>query len=165
MEPVNDHEKLGRLFELRETQYRTVTDQIYDMVPNVQEALYRLFNLPKDQVEWDDIDIIEEAIVLQVTISYTPNTISPFVQTFAPTDHAPADVESISQMVRVGLPAHMAFASVEEIINFFIAISKKMPPPAEGDVVKSTFDMESLTPEQQQQLLLAHLHTPSGSKH
>jgi hypothetical protein len=166
MEQVKDpHAKLGELFMRRDAQYRAVTDRIFEMLPTVCDALYDLFELPHDQVEWNDIDVIDDAIVIQVTIMYTPTSISPFVQMFAPSATVPEEVESISQLVRVGIPAHMAFAPKDDIIRFFRAIAAKPTPPTEHDVTKSTFNMDTLTPEQQQQLLLSHLHDSPGSKH
>jgi len=174
MEPVEERIKkqteLATMFTDRDKQYDRATSRIFKHVPNVLDALRTLFALHEDQIEWSDLNVIDDALVIQVTITYTPGTTSPFIQMFTPKNMVPEDVEYVEQLVRVGIPMHMAFAPVEDIIEFLRAIAKVSPredsaTPATPATPTAAFNVDQLTPEQQQQLLLLQLHGHPTSKH
>lgn len=162
----NDLAALRDIFSTRQRVYDEHTDIILKKISHITNALFNIFQLPHENVVWEDVLVEDGVLVVVATIFYRPDQISPYIATIAPPmDELSSDIEGVEQLIRVGIPLPLVFSSQESIEKFLIGIVKKTEDPAiEAPKVPTAFIDDYLTKEQREQLLLFQ-HTKSTIKH
>jgi len=187
-------EELLELFEEREQAIKYTTFKIFDKIQTpVLETLMELFDVPSENVEWNDIHFISGALLMICTITYNPNDMSPFIEKLFVPSPEEYQLSEVTKMMRVGVPITHAFKSKEEIKTFLnyiinqttenledsVEFSSKIkdntqlkfdPSAFKEDIKQSLnnnqlkFDTSNLTEEQLIQLAL-YKHQGRGAKH
>lgn len=156
-------------------------DGMFDLIPNVTHALEVMLELPPDDIKWMEIEVMEDVLLMGIAVRFPADDIPMFVQIFAPDSvkNIDDDVETINQLIRVGLPLKLLSGEVGDIIQFFYDMANSSgdidddndgAEEIEGvisstaDTTSPIFDSSELTPEQTQKLLLFQHHT-SDVKH
>jgi t-SNARE complex subunit (syntaxin) len=162
--------KLLEIQKRRDLYNKQHIERMFDSIPQVTEALRAMLQLPEEDVQWLEIDVMDDIVMVGIAIRFPPDHIPMFVQIFAPdsinTNEVTSDVEVIKQLIRVGLPLDLVEHPVQDIVQFFHDLApalathdddsdgiddytNELPTPAEP-----IFDSSELTPEQTQKLLL-----------
>jgi hypothetical protein len=152
---------------------------MFGLIPNVTHALEVMLELPPEDIRWMEIEVLEDVLLMGIAVKFPADDIPMFVQIFAPDSvkNIDDDVETINQLIRVGLPLKLLSGEVGDIIQFFYDMANSSgdidddgAEEIEG-VISSTdettspiFDSSELTLEQTQKLLLFQHHT-SDVKH
>jgi hypothetical protein len=158
MDQVIAQKELTELFNKRTESYRVATQQIFNKIPSITEAIYDLLGLPHENVTWSEIHYDDGLLIVQLAISYTPEECPAFVKRFAPPHEIGDmdDVERVEQMIRLGVPRPLAFGSKEDVMRFFTTLPFQ-------PVKETPFIDDTLSEEQLKQLkLFQHV---SSAKH
>lgn len=153
---MTQHAQLMALIADREAHYHTRTNEILSSVPNVTRALFDLIDIPEENMSWVDADIMDDLLVVAVTVSYAPDETPVFIRTYAPLNSMvdDDDVENIEQLIRVGIPLVMVFEPSIDIITFLKSVTQPTTATAPSP--------SSLSADQQLALLTA---STSCTKH
>lgn len=122
-EKVKKIETLLSMFDARDAMWGKHTRQIGALIqPTVLEALYDLFDVPTDSVEWMDLQIVETVLVVICNITYDPaTTTSVFLQRVDQVKQPETPIQ-VQRLLRIGVPLAIAFSSKEEIKEFLTRI-------------------------------------------
>ncbi|TFH10490.1 MAG: hypothetical protein E4H14_02395 [Candidatus Thorarchaeota archaeon] len=171
------------LFEERDSLYKKSTETIILAVENTAlAALYELFDVPKDDVAWMEVQLFEDLLLLICSITYDGKTeASSIIQQLAP---VPAEIthQPHARIIRIGVPLQLIFSSKKKIIKYMNEqVAKQFPkddgaiPADENSTTEKAIESESstiaqdgfnsaeLSREQVEQLLLMR-HTLTRTK-
>ena len=163
--------ELARLFAARQRATKNGTRDILKFLePSILLGICQAINLKFEDVQWDDIELNEDVIVVSMIVSYTPDSMPSFLA-----DHVPpskvdmSDVESVEQLVKFGIPFEYAFSEPDEVCEFLIQTAKNAKPRSKSSLPPTPhtqkpapsphydFSYETLTKQQINQLLLYQL--------
>jgi hypothetical protein len=168
--------------ELRNKIWAKHAEGMFDLIPNVTHALEAMLELPPENIKWVEIEVLDEILLMGIAVKFPADDIPMFVQIFAPDSvkDIDEDVETINQLIRVGLPLRLLGGEVGDIIQFFHDIANSSGSADDDDdddaeeiegvasiapeTISPIFDSSELTLEQTQKLLLFQHHT-SEVKH
>lgn len=157
----------------REQQAAKHNEFMFGLIPNVTNALEMMIQIPPEDIKWIEIDVNDDILIMGLAVRFPADDIPMFVQIFDPSsvEGIDDDVETINQLIRVGLPLSLIERPVEDIIQFFHDLANGHEPdheePTSSDepaIMDTTFDSSELTAEQTQKLLLFQ-HSMSNHKH
>lgn len=149
---------LRALVEERDQVRNEFNNQIAKLLtPSVLTAMFELFGLEPEAVEWSALDVIEELLIVVVNVTYKmSDSTSMFLKHMDQV--ANAGPNALVRTLKVGIPLKLAFAPVEEIKTFLLAAAARaLAPSTPSPVVERTandFEISELTKEQLQQLTI-----------
>jgi hypothetical protein len=152
-------EQLVNLFDQREQAHRSFNEQIMTMLGETTlPALIELLESTQDDIQWEEVRIVEQVLLVVFTIGYNPQTNkSPILKQMSETrgDTVPVYVE---QMLHLSLPLARAFDSKDDIKQF---LTKAFVETTEPSPVTqpATQESASLSKEQIQQMLFFQQQT------
>lgn len=169
-------EEILELFDEREELWREYNEMIADRIMSTTlAALYELFGLPVDSVEWVDLQIAETALVVVCSVSYDSTTeLSPFLKKLDEATDTPIPVD-VQRILRIAIPIASIFSPKEEIKEFLMGFSVNVKEEDEEINEKqheketpiqhtdAGFDRTKLSKEQIEQLLFFQ-QTIKGTK-
>lgn len=184
-EKLKQIEGLLAMFDARDSMWSKHNRQIAAVIsPTVLEALKELFELPDDNIEWVDLQIMENILLVVCNVTYDPvHTQSRFLQRVDEIT-APDRPIQVQRYLRVGVPLAIVFSPREEIKEFLLRIpvettgddantaevyeSDATPEDSTNVPIQSSskvlgFDTSTLSEEQIKNLMLYH-HTVEGTK-
>lgn len=169
---LNLTEELLELIEERDKAVKYLTARIFDKIkPNVLDTLYELFELPIEDISWEDVQFIEGVLLIICTISYEPNKSTSFIQKLFPPSPIDHLVARTHKLIRIGIPIAYVFGTKEELVEFLHQVADRTFDEKTKDNVEHQseqeenvrFDTTHLTEEQVQQMLL--FGNTKGAKH
>jgi hypothetical protein len=165
--------KLLEIQKRRDLYNKQHIERMFASIPHVTEALQTMLQLPDDDIQWLEIDVMEDLVMIGIAIRFPPDDIPVFVQIFAPdsieSSEITDDVEAIKQLIRVGLPLDLVEQPVQDIVQFFHDLAPALSNHDDGDdagleeyaatadgaaPTYPVFDSAELTPAQTQKLLM-----------
>lgn len=166
MEEVSKIDILRGLFAEREQMRVHFNNSIANMIkPVALQAIFELFELESEAVEWSALDVVDETLLIAVKITYTTNEKTPeFLKMMDIISKAGPDARV--RTLRIGLPFSLVFTSREEIKQYLISSAEKMVKQLEPKKAEPSeeFDQTQLSPSQLQQLLLFRTMQKTGDK-
>lgn len=111
-------EEILRAFTSREDGYGAATQKILSLLaPTVLTALYDFFGVPEERVEWMDIQLSGNMVIILATVIHrSDEAVPPVLEQLAPRNSS--DIESIERLVRIGVPIAVIMKTPEEICEF-----------------------------------------------
>jgi hypothetical protein len=166
-------EALVEMFEDRDEFYKQTTARILDYIgPTALEALINLFDVPVENVTWIEVQLIENIVLIIVSIDYEKDQPVPSaILELSP--NIPTSIgNTVTRLLRIGLPIDQIFDSSETIYEYLIATVKEItnqreaqPNTTRQSKPVEEFDMTELSHEQRFQLLLVGDSEIKGVKH
>lgn len=167
MEEVNNLEHLRALVKDRDNirvQYSTAIAALVQ--PTVLTAMFQMFELESEAVEWSAIDIVDESLVVVVKLTYTTTDTTPqFLKNMDLISNASANARS--RTLRVGIPLALVFGSLDQIQQYLLDSVEKMIKPTEPEKKLNfdpEFDATALSSDQLKQLMLYRTMHKAGEK-
>lgn len=172
--------ELKELFKQREETFRTLSDQIFDSLPNVIDGCKKFvtFKGADDQLlDWEEVKYVEEhqVVVLIGSLAYKPgDTVTlPNGEKITINENT---AEYFRAMLHIAIPYKLATTgSVEEVYDFLIETMDFSE--ADGAIVSmeeedqkqfladtENFNLDALTEEQRAQLNMAMASNKTGGK-
>lgn len=182
-EKLRQIESLLSMFDARDQMWAKHNRQIAKVItPTVLDSLVELFDLPTEDVEWVDLQLMENILLVICTVTYDPHTTqSTFLQRIDAVKQPDTPIQ-VQRFLRVGVPLAIVFAEKPEIKEFLSRIPVETTEdddefeihPAEDiedtpqklEIVASKvmgFDTNNLSEDQIKNLMLYH-HTVDGTK-
>lgn len=161
-------EQVLLLIDQRDGQYMAVNKQIAELIaPTMLTAVVEILNVSTSKIEWMDLKVIENYLVLSCTVAYDPSApdVSPLLAgpVVEPGEIVPVEVQKI---LRIGVPLSKIFETSDHIKEYLLdsyakSQMKKEPvseePAVEGDEKVESFDAQfdpkQLTREQINQMM------------
>lgn len=184
-EKLKQLETLLTMFDARDSMWAKHNKQIAGVIaPTVLAALYELFELDVDSIEWVDLQIMDSIVLIVCNVTYDPvNTQSSFLHRI---DEAalPDTPIQVQRYLRIGVPLAIVFSPKDEIKEFLMRIPVETPddedvseeafapkhPELTDSVQRSGtkakvhgFDTSTLDEDQLKRLMLYH-HTVENTK-
>lgn len=183
-EKLRQIESLLSMFDARDQMWAKHNRQIAKVItPTVLDSLVELFDLPMEDIEWVDLQLMENILLVICTVTYDPHTTqSAFLQRIDAAKQPDTPIQ-VQRFLRVGVPLAIVFAEKPEIKEFLSRIpvetteedsdefelhpaedAEERPPTPEIVASKVMgFDTSDLTEEQIKNMMLYH-HTVDGTK-
>lgn len=122
-EKLKQLEKLLSMFDARDNMWGKHNRQIGNVIaPTVLEALYELLELDHDSVEWVDLQIMENVMLIICNVTYDPATTqSVFLQRVDDAERPDTPIQ-VQRFLRIGVPLAIVFATKDEIKEFLLRI-------------------------------------------
>lgn len=145
-EKLKQLENLLAMFDARDQMWAKHNRQIGNIIaPTVLEALYELLELDHDSVEWVDLQIMENIMLIICNVTYDPATTqSRFLQRVddAQTPETPIQVQ---RFLRIGVPLAIVFSDKDAIKEFLmrIPVETTEDDDSDVDVERVSFDDQS----------------------
>lgn len=118
-EKVKKLEHLLTMFDARDAMWSKHTRQIASVInPTVLDALRELFDVPSDDIEWMDLQIVETVLVIVCNITYDPMLTSSVLLQRVDQAQRPNVPIRVQRLLRIGIPLAVVFSSKEEVIEF-----------------------------------------------
>lgn len=167
--------ELLRLLEERDQTTDYLTSQILEKIrPSVLDTLCELFGLPNEEIDWLDVQIIEQVLLVVCAINYEESHSTPYLKKLFSSSDMVDNVAPNMKMIRIGLPLAYVFGEKKPIIDFLYsvvdeAIIERIESSVDfanetSDNTQSSFDTSKLTEQQTEQLNL-FLNHGRGVKH
>jgi hypothetical protein len=185
-EKLKQIQSLLSMFDARDAMWSKYNKQIAAVIsPTVLTALVDLFDLPEENVEWVDMQILDNILLVICNVTYDPvHTQSAFLQRVD--EHKrPSTPIQVQRYLRVGVPLAIVFSPKEEIGEFLARIPVETTgddedtveaydsselaedttsvPPDKTTTTVLGFDASNLTEDQLRNLMLYH-HTTENTK-
>lgn len=167
MDEMNPIDEVFALFDERDLVRQTINQKIFELLkPTVFTALFDLFDVPADDVQWQGMEMQDMQLVITVNVTYK---ISPTMSMFLKLMDKAANATALAsnRTLRVSVPLEFLFDPVEDLKRFFMEMALIVAGPIDEvvTVTKSAqhFKLEELTKEQLQQMLLFQ-QSVSGEK-
>lgn len=185
-EKLKQLESLLAMFDARDAMWSKHNRQIANVISDtVLDALVALFDVPDESIEWIDMQIVDNILLIVCNVTYDPvHTQSTFLQRVD--EHKRPDTPiQVQRYLRVGVPLAIVFSTKEEIGEFLSRIPVETTDDDEGtveaydssDLAEDTdnvpvtrpsssvhgFDTSNLSEDQLRNLMLYH-HTVEGTK-
>lgn len=128
-------EMLLTMFDTRDNTFSKNTRQIASVIqPTVLEALYDLFELERDQIEWLDLQVLETMLLVVCNVTYDPATNTS--QFLSKVDEAqrPETPIQVQRLLRVGVPLVLVFSPKDEIKDFLLNVPVETTDVVDEDV-------------------------------
>lgn len=149
-------EQLLSLFDAREQLLFDSNLHIAELLtPHALGALVELFNLPHDNVVWNHFDVIDEVLIVQVTVTYVPGEdVSEFLSIVAPSSATDAPTQ-VEKTIQFGIPLLMAVGDKDKLKEWLVRVStpNTQPPPPATKEEPQQFNSGILTRDQLGQVL------------
>lgn len=157
-EKLKQLETLLSMFDGRDQMWAKHNRQIGNIIaPTVFEALYELFDLDRDSVEWVDLQIMENVMLVICNVTYDPATTqSHFLHRVDEADRPGTPIQ-VQRFLRIGVPLTLVFSAVQDIKEFLLHVPV-MTAGEEDDDVNDVNDSEFESPEDD----TAHSQSPLG---
>lgn len=149
----------------RDDGYDILTQALFELLnDNVIAAFEELLGLPKNQIEWKDIQVDleekdEEALVLFLYISYDYKQANPFLLRVFSIEGDSTNIEQLHRFIKFGIPFKIIVYPKEVIKSYIIQATETEDIVSVDnltiieDNTHSAFDLTQLTPEQQAALM------------
>lgn len=184
-EKIKQLETLLNMFDARDSMWAKHNKQIAGVIaPTVLEALYDLFELGTDSIEWVDLQIMETILLIVCNVTYDPvSTESSFLRRIDEATRPDTPIQ-VQRYLRIGVPLAIVFSPKDEIKEFLMRVpvettdgtdisdevfepehpelTPSVPPHATGSKVQG-FDTSTLNEDQIKRLMLYH-HTVETTK-
>lgn len=183
-EKLKQLETLLTMFDARDSMWVKHNKQIAGVIaPTVLEALYELFELDTDSIEWVDLQIMDNIMLIVCNVTYDPvNTRSSFLHRIDEAALPDASIQ-VQRYLRIGVPLAIVFSPKDEIKEFLmrVPVENAADIDASDDVFESDhpeleavapkragnkvhgFDTATLDEDQIKRLMLYH-HTTETTK-
>ena len=169
---MNTEKNVTRLLQIlneREKVIEKATAYVLNEIrPTVLDALRELFEVSDADVEWIDIQAVENSLVLMCIVKFNPYNLSPFLQKTLSFEENVVPANPSHEILKIGLPINQAFYPKETIKKFLMEVADSPDTEEVNDAylassVEETFNTNELSPEQLEQLkLFEHSY---GGKH
>lgn len=122
-EKLKQVEGLLAMFDARDGMWAKHNRLIAAVIkPTVLDALYDLFDVPSDDVEWVDLQLMETVMLVVCTITYDPaSTGSIFLQQVDQAKRPDTPIR-VQRFLRIGIPLAIAFSPKDEIKRFLLTL-------------------------------------------
>lgn len=122
-EKLKQLESLLAMFDARDQMWAKHNRQIGNVIaPTVLEALYELLELDHDSVEWVDLQIMENIMLIICNVTYDPATTqSTFLQRVDEAQRPETPIQ-VQRFLRIGVPLAIVFSPKDEIKEFLLRI-------------------------------------------
>lgn len=122
-EKLKQLESLLSMFDARDQMWAKHNRQIGSVItPTVLEALYELLELDHDSVEWVDLQIMENVLLVICNVTYDPATTkSNFLQRVDDAQQPTTPIQ-VQRFLRIGVPLAIVFADKASIKDFLMRI-------------------------------------------
>lgn len=116
-------EGLLAMFDARDAMWAKHNRQIAGVITaTVLDALQELFELPDESIEWVDLQIMENILLVVCNVTYDPATTqSPFLQRVDEVQQPDRPIQ-VQRYLRVGVPLAIVFSPKEDIKEFLMRI-------------------------------------------
>lgn len=166
MEEVTRVDNLRALVQERDEVKNQYNNAIAAMIRETAlTAMFQLFELASEAVEWAAIDIVDESLIVVVKLTYTNTETTPhFLKMMDVISNAGPNTRT--RTLRVGLPLDMVFSSHDEIKQYLITTAENLLKRSDVKEVapQPDFDPSALSPEQLKQLVLYKTMQKAGDK-
>lgn len=146
-EKLKQLESLLSMFDARDQMWAKYNRQIGNVIaPTVLEALYELFELDYDSVEWVDLQIMENILLLICNVTYDPATTQSAFLHRVDEAQRPETPIQVQRFLRIGVPLAIVFSPKDEIKEFLLRIPVETSSDDEdddGDELDLKEDIES----------------------
>ena len=149
-EKLKQLESLLAMFDARDQMWAKHNRQIGNIIaPTVLEALYELLELDHDSVEWVDLQIMENIMLIICNVTYDPvTTQSRFLQRVDEAQRPDTPIQ-VQRFLRIGVPLAIVFSDKKDIKEFLLRIPVETTDDDGGEVEIETVasdDEEDTTP-------------------
>lgn len=142
------------LVQHREAQYLEQTEEILAAIaPTVLTALYKMFSVPVDAINWYQVEIVDDILMLVATVSYEAGK-EPSETIRQLFSQATTDGKVTEHLFRVGIPLNMIFDDPNAIIECIVDATTARETPREEQSTLPTEFTAKLTDEQLTQAIL-----------
>lgn len=166
---------LKDLFTEREELYVDYTNAVLDVLDQtVLEATYEVLSVDPDTVEWQDVQLIDDIILLIATIIYSPGDVV-VLKTGEQVTLDENNYESYQRIIRIGISLELASTGTKADIIDFLRKSQTMGDSDDNisddisdDIESSTvggFSTENLSEDQIRQLSILQRTNTGGKTH
>lgn len=142
-EKLKQLESLLAMFDARDQMWAKHNRQIGNVIaPTVLEALYELLELDHDSVEWVDLQIMENIMLIICNVTYDPvNTQSRFLQRVDEAQRPDTPIQ-VQRFLRIGVPLAIVFSDKKDIKEFLLRIPVETTDDDGGEVEIETVASE-----------------------
>jgi len=162
---------LKDLFTEREELYVDYTNAVLDVLDQtVLEATYEVLSVDPDTVEWQDVQLIDDIILLIATIIYSPGDVV-VLKTGEQVTLDENNYESYQRIIRIGISLELASTGTKADIIDFLRKSQTTGDSDDDisdDIESSTvggFSTENLSEDQIRQLSILQRTNTGGKTH
>lgn len=143
------------LMEKREEIINDLTNEIFDRIePYVLDVLYELFTLPINDIDWIDVQVINNVLMVTCAVAYNPRNIPPFIKQLFIPDSSDYNEDIVHKMIQVGIPINYVFGPRENLLEFFANLVKDSPVDKNKKMLDNrSFDISKMNDEDQLKLL------------
>ena len=122
-EKLKQLESLLSMFDARDQMWAKHNRQIGNVIaPTVLEALYELLELDHDSVEWVDLQIMENIMLIICNVTYDPATTqSKFLHRVDEANRPDTPIQ-VQRFLRIGVPLAIVFTEKKDIKEFLLRI-------------------------------------------
>lgn len=182
-EKLKQIETLLGMFDARDAMWSKHNRQIAKVItPTAIEALNDLFDLPPENIELVDMQVMETILLIVCNITYDPaTTTSMFLQRVDDARRPDTPIQ-VQRYLRIGIPLAIVFSPKEEILEFLLSVPVESTDSEEDvqeiftseidedrpEATKAVsqvlgFDTSGLTDDQIKTMMLYH-HTLESTK-
>lgn len=146
-EKLKQLESLLSMFDARDQMWAKHNRQIGNVIaPTVLEAIYELLELDHDAVEWVDLQIMENIMLIVCNVTYDPATTrSQFLNRVDEANRPDTPIQ-VQRFLRIGVPLAIVFADKADIKEFLLRIPVETTEDDNNDVEIETSSNEDDTP-------------------
>ena len=157
-EKLKQLESLLSMFDARDQMWAKHNRQIGNVIaPTVLEALYELLELDRDSVEWVDLQVMENILLIICNVTYDPATTQSSFLHRVDEAQRPETPIQVQRFLRIGVPLAIVFSDKHDIKEFLMRIPVEATEDdnseVEFDSIPSSGDDEDTPPPSSLNLL------------
>lgn len=155
--------QLLTLFEARQLAYNQISSDIFDHLKDTLFVGFSKFvEIDPSKISLLDIDLFDKAIVVVLTVEIEEGQKpSEIIEKLSPT---PQGTVLATRLVRLRVPVGIAVDSEQRVIEYLTKEMNKILGKHKAEEVQKDFDVETLTKEQKEQLMMFQKMN-KGAKH
>ena len=137
-------------FDKRDEVLTTLNEEIYNQLrATAMRALLKLFQLPPKDVEWLEVEVEDDMLLMAVQIQYQPEKCeSSFVKKLTPAE-VPEGLTHVQRTVRVGIPVDKVFDHSDDLLAYLTSVGNDIGSTEDLEpIITAGFDQTALTHEQ-----------------
>lgn len=140
-EKLKQLETLLNMFDARDSMWAKHNKQIAGVVaPTVLEALYELFDLDNDSIEWVDLQIMDNIMLIVCNVTYDPvTTQSTFLHRIDEAARPDTPIQ-VQRYLRIGVPLAIVFSPKDEIKEFLMRVPVESTNDNNEDLSDEVFE-------------------------
>lgn len=142
-EKLKQLESLLSMFDARDQMWAKHNRQIGNVIaPTVLEALYELLELDHDSVEWVDLQIMENIMLIICNVTYDPATTQSQFLHRVDEAQQPSTPIQVQRFLRIGVPLAIVFSDKKDIKEFLLRIPVETTDDDDNNVEIETLSEE-----------------------